>query len=270
MVTPAALCPAVLCLAVLCWPITAASTRLAVVHPQSRSRRRWHPPRPSAVTLTCASAVAGWLLAGLPGAAAAALATTTVQRRWRARGDLTRSLTATEAIAEAVRSLVTSLRAGAHPADAAESAAADADPCAAAPMRAIAATARLDGDIHRALSTTSHSPPTCLPRIARAWVLAQRHGLPLADVLDAVGRDLAQRVRFRRQVLARMAGPRTSATVLALLPALGLALGHTMGAHPLTVLTDTPAGRILLLLGVTFLCAGSTWCAHLTNRAVAS
>jgi tight adherence protein B len=260
---------ALLCLAFLCWPNTPARTRLHTLHPPGRTRRRWRPPRPGSITLTCAAAVVGWLLAGLPGSVAAALTSATVQRRWRTRGDLTRSLTAMDGVVEAIRALVAALRAGAHPAEAAESAAIDAHPSAAAPMRAIAAAARLDGDIDRALSATSATAPAVLGRISRAWVLAQRHGLPLADVLDAVGRDLDQRVRFTRQVLARMAGPRTSATVLALLPALGLLLGQAMGAHPLRVLTTTPTGRILLLLGVTFLCAGITWCAHLTNRAVA-
>lgn len=265
MVT-AALC----CLAVLCWPTTPATTRLHTIHPPDRTRRRLRPPRPSSVTLTCASAAAGWLLAGIPGAAAAMLTTTTVHRRWRARGALTASLTATDAMAEAIRSLVAALRAGAHPADAAESAAADAHPDAAAPLRAVAAAARLDGDIDRALTSTGAAlPTTVLPRVSRAWALAQRHGLPLADVLDAVGRDLEQRVRFRRQVLARMAGPRTSAMVLALLPALGLVLGQSMGANPVHVLTTTPTGRVLLLLGAMFLCAGVIWCARLTDQAVA-
>ena len=259
---------AVLCLAILCWPSIPAKTRLNALHPTARTPRQLRPPHPSAVTLTCTAAVVGWLLAGLPGAAAAALATATAQRRWRARGALTRSLTEMDGVVEAIRSLVAGLRAGAHPADAAESAAEDAHPSAATPMRAIAAAARLDGDVDRALAATATPTPAVLTRISRAWALAQRHGLPLADVLDAVARDLDQRVRFTRQVLARMTGPRTSATVLALLPALGIALGQAMGAHPLRVLTTTPAGRILLLLGVAFLCAGIAWCARLTNQAV--
>lgn len=259
---------AVLCLAVLSWPTAPARARLHTLTPARRTRRAWHPPRPSSVTLTCTAAAAGWLVAALPGAITAALAVATAQRRWRAHEARTRSLTATTALAEAVHALVAALRAGAHPADAAESAATDAPPSAAAPMRAIAATARLDGDITRALSAAAPAATPVLHRIARAWSLAQRHGLPLADVLDAVARDLTQRVRFTRQVLARMAGPRTSATVLAVLPALGIALGELMGAHPLHVLTTTPLGGALLVVGVTLLIAGITWCARLTTQAV--
>ena len=253
---------AVLCLAFLSWPAAPARTRLRTL--TDRPLHRWRPPRPSAITLTCAAGAAGWLTAALPGAAAASLAAATAQRRWQARAARARSLNTTTALAEAVHSLVAALRAGAHPADAAESAATDAPPSAGGPMRAIAAAARLDGDMTQALSTA----PPVLNRVARAWSLAQRHGLPLADVLDAVARDLDQRVRFTRQVLARMAGPRTSATVLAVLPALGIALGELMGAHPLHVLTTTPLGGALLVVGVTLLIAGITWCARLTTQAV--
>lgn len=138
-------------------------------------------------------------------------------------------------------------------------------------MRAVAAAARLDGDVARALAT-DRTTPTATARVFRqlsqAWILVQRHGLPLADVLDAVRGDLDARGRFARQTLARMAGPRASATILALLPALGLALGQAMGAHPLRVLTATPTGQLLLLIGVALTCAGVTWSARLTHQVV--
>jgi tight adherence protein B len=209
----------------------------------------------------------GWLVAGPGGAAAAVLATVTAWRRWRARGELHRSLAAIDGLAEAIHSLVAGLRAGAHPADAAEAAATDARPEAAASMRAIAAAARLDGDVRLALGAAgSQTLASALNRVSRAWALAQRHGLPLADILDAAGRDLEQRVRFARQVLARMAGPRTSATVLALLPALGVVLGEAVGARPLHMLTGS--GQLLLAIGVALLCAGVAWCGRLTGQVV--
>ncbi|MPZ82055.1 MAG: secretion system protein [Actinophytocola sp.] len=257
-------------LALLTWAGSPAATRLRNLDlVGTRHHRRLGPPRPSSVTLTTAAAVAGWLMAGVGGAIAAALATVTVWRRWRARGQLHRSLSAIDGLTEALRSLVAGLRAGAHPAEAAEAAAADAQPHAAAPMRAIAAAARLDGDVQRALDGTQ-TLAGVLARVSRAWALAQRHGLPLADVLDAVGRDLDQRVRFARQVLARMAGPRTSATTLALLPVLGIGLGEAMGAHPLRVLTGPGLGQVLLVIGIALLCAGVAWCGRLTGQVVPS
>jgi tight adherence protein B len=172
-----------------------------------------------------------------------------------------------DGLAEALRSMVAELRTGAHPATAAEAAAVDAQAAAARAMRAIAAAARLDGDVHRALTVTQPTVPA-LGQVSRAWTLAGRHGLPLAEVLDAVRGDLQARARFARQVLARMAGPRASATILALLPAFGLALGEAMGARPLHVLTGTGSGQLLLLTGVTLACTGVAWSARLTRQVV--
>jgi tight adherence protein B len=129
-------------------------------------------------------------------------------------------------------------------------------------MRAIAAAARLGGDAEQAIREP------LLAEAAHAWALAQRHGLPLADVLDAVVQDLDQRARFARQVQARMAGPRASATVLACLPAVGIGLGQAMGANPLRILAMTAAGQVLLVLGVALVCAGVLWSARLTQQAV--
>ncbi|OLF07764.1 hypothetical protein BLA60_25895 [Actinophytocola xinjiangensis] len=340
---------ALLAVATLCWPISRARTRLNTLT-APRTPRRHRRPRLNTHVLTTACAATGWLVAALPGAIAATLATVTARRRWRSRTTIARSLTTTEALAEAIRSLVAALRAGAHPADAADSAAQDALPEAAAPLRALATAARLNGTPSPTLTArfagispsaasarftgtsspaasarftgtpssagaagfTGTPPPTAaagftgatarfnhaspsaatarsagapqsvasarftgappsaataVARISRAWSLSQHHGLPLADVLDTLVRDLDQRVRFTRQVQARLAGPRTSATVLALLPALGLIFGELMGAHPLHVLTSTTPGRLLLLTGVALICLGITWSAHLTHQA---
>jgi tight adherence protein B len=216
-----------------------------------------------------AAVVTGWLVAGPGGAMAATLLAVTARRQLRARTESRQSLTATDGLAEALRALVAGLRAGAHPATAAALAAEDVHPETAATMRAIAAAARLDGD----MTTVVHSARTpalaaTLRRVVRAWQLAQRHGLPLAEVLDAVRRDLEQRARFTRQVLARMTGPRSSAMALSLLPLVGIALGLAVGADPLAVLTGTGLGQVLLVVGVALLCVGVAWSARITNRAV--
>lgn len=253
-------------LALLCWPDTGATTRLRTIighGPRKRLRA------PSAVTTAVAAVVAGWLIAGIGGAVTATLLAATIRRQLRARAESRQSLAAIDGLAEALHALVAALRAGAHPATAAELAAEDAQPQMAATMRAVATAARLDGDITTALSTTrSPALATALGRLATAWQLAQRHGLPLAEVLEAVRRDLEHRARFTRQVLARMTGPRSSALALSLLPAVGVALGTAMGANPLAVLTGTALGQTLLVAGVTLLCAGVSWSNRITTRAV--
>jgi tight adherence protein B len=256
--------------ALLCWPDTSPAIRLRAIAGHTQ-RKRLRAIRPNTPTLTLAAAMAGWLVAGVGGAMAAALLTLTLRRQLQARAESRNALTAMDGLAEAMRTLVAGLRAGAHPATAAESAATDAHPQTRTTMRAIASAARLDGDL-AAVAADAQSPTLApaLSRLATAWQLAQRHGLPLADVLDAVRRDLDQRARFTRQVLARMAGPRSSALALSLLPALGIALGAATGANPLAVLTGTPLGQALLVIGVTLLCAGLTWSSRITTRAVPS
>jgi tight adherence protein B len=65
-----------------------------------------------------------------------------------------------------------------------------------------------------------------------------------------------------------MAGPRASATVLALLPCVGVALGEAMGAAPVNVLLSTPMGQLLLVVGCALVWAGMAWTAKLTEQAV--
>lgn len=253
-------------LAVLCWPDRRAARRLRILTGHAR-RKRLRTLRPTAVSLIVAAVVAGWLVAGPGGAAAAGILAVTARGQLRTRTENRQSLAAVDGLAEALRTLVAGLRSGAHPASAADAAAADAQPPTDGTMRAMAAAARLDGDMSTALTDTKNAAMAgALARVATAWRLAQRHGLPLADVLDAVRRDLELRARHTRQVLARMAGPKSSATALSLLPVLGIGLGEAMGARPIRMLTGTGLGQMLLLVGVTLLCTGAVWSGRITSR----
>ncbi|MFD2417587.1 type II secretion system F family protein [Amycolatopsis pigmentata] len=166
------------------------------------------------------------------------------------------------AMAEAIRTMVAGLRAGATTVAAAECAAAEASGRAAATMKTLAVTARLGGDlpVHQAdASSPDHHA------IAKAWSLSRRHGLPLADLLDAVRRDIVAAARSANRINAGMAGARASAAVLAVLPALGLLLGEAMGAGGIHVLTGTPIGRSLMVVGSGLVLGGVVWSARLTN-----
>ncbi|MFD7652711.1 type II secretion system F family protein [Actinosynnema sp. NPDC059797] len=173
-------------------------------------------------------------------------------------------LRASAALAEGLKAFAAELRTGAHPAGAAACAAEDSEPPATEVLRAIAAASARGGDVEVALADFPDAR-----HLARAWRLAVDHGVPLADVLEAVRRDLDRRVTFTRQVQARMAGPRTSAAVLAGLPLLGVLLGELTGAGPLSVLTGSAAGQALLVVGVLLICAGLRWSGRLTGQVVA-
>lgn len=214
----------------------------------------------------------GLTVAGPAGALAAAIALGTAVHRWRARRRAAASLTATADLAGAVGLLAAELRAGAHPAAAAERVAGDAGPAAAGVLHAVAATARLCGDVAAALRREAVAAPAIaqpLRQLAAAWALAQRHGVPLAEVLHAVRGDLEHRVRASRRLRSSSAGPRATAAVLAALPVLGLLLGQAIGARPWHVLTATVPGQFLLLLGTVLTSAGLLWSSHIVNKAAA-
>jgi tight adherence protein B len=87
-------------------------------------------------------------------------------------------------------------------------------------------------------------------------------------VLTALEDDLRARHRHRSELRSATAGPRASAIVLAGLPLVGLAMGSGVGADPWGVLTTTPAGQVLLVLGVLLEVLGVVWTGRLTRRAV--
>lgn len=252
-----------------CWPQPAGAVRLRAL---SGGGRRWAFPRCGASLLVGLGIATGWWLLGVAGAAAAALFGVTAVRQRRARRAWRERAAALSGMVEALGHLVGELRAGAHPALAAESVARDAEPAVASALHCIAAAVRLGGEAELALPRAimgRSATGEALERIAGAWALAQRHGLPLAEVLDAARRDLEATVRFDGALHARMAGPRSSAAVLAGLPVLGLLLGEAMGAAPLQVLGDTAAGQVLVVLGAGLIWAGLRWSARITRAVTA-
>jgi tight adherence protein B len=264
MVSPALLCAAV---ASLCWPVARTATaRLAALPPlrpepawriPSRLKLRWLP-------------VAGLLplipFVGPVGATSMGLLVAAGWRQRRVRQRAKAEIAAAAAMAEALRTMVAELRSGAPPALAAESAGSDAPPDVAGVMRTLAGSARFGGDV---VLAPGKAPTRVHEQVAKACYLSRRHGLPLAELLDAVRRDIAASARFAERANASMSGPRASAAVLAALPGVGVLLGEAIGARPLHVLSGTSAGQLLLVLGAALILAGVAWSARLTRSGVA-
>ncbi|MEV4645214.1 type II secretion system F family protein [Saccharopolyspora sp. NPDC049357] len=242
----------------LCWPALTTRHRLPGL-----GRAPLRPPRPKRL-LPLATGVAGFAVAGPAGSCAAIALALLAGRYFRESRDERRELALDDEFAEAMRLLVAQLRAGAHPTNAAEGAAAEAGPGVAALFRDLAATARLGGDV----SALDGRPRAPVRRLTRAWDLAERHGVALAELLDCLRRDVERRTGFRREVAAKMAGPRATAGVLTGLPVLGLGFGQAAGAAPLAVFGSGPAGQLLLLVGVALLIAGVLWSSRLTRSVV--
>jgi tight adherence protein B len=278
----------------LCWPAEVGRSRLTELHRRgvgtqvAAASRCWAARRCGLLLLALAAGM-GALLAGLGGALAAAMVTGTAAARWRAGRARQRAATAATGLSDALGVLVGELRAGAHPGDAVRAAAdihADRPSMVSSTMgpstmgaegstdlvrvlSAVAATASLGGDVPTVLRSAGPAPlRSWLDRLANAWSLADRYGIPLADLLEAVRSDTEHRVRFAAEVQSRLAGPRATASVLAGLPLLGLALGQAVGAAPVRVLCQTPVGQVLLVIGAGLTCVGVQWSARLMSGAV--
>lgn len=214
-------------------------------------------------------AIAGLLAAGPGGALAGALvALTAVRGRER---QVARDAAATGAaeLAEALRRITDELRAGSHPASALAGVTADG-PVAARLLAPAVTAAQLGDDVPAALRRATARPGASaeLERVAAAWSLAERHGVPLADLLAGVYDDIRWRVRFAAGVRAQLAGPRATAGVLTALPALGVALGQLVGADPIGVLRSGALGQGLLVTGIGLVAAGRAWTEQILRRAV--
>ncbi|WP_037318464.1 type II secretion system F family protein [Amycolatopsis orientalis] len=230
--------------ALACWPRPVAGTSFS-----------WRLPRAVRVGWWLLPAVLVLPVLGFGWATATLMLTLAVRQEHRHRARAKAAMAEAELTASVLRTMIGELRAGAHPVTAAE-AAAEAVPAASGRLRGLIAAARLGGT----------ADPDAPPALVNAWALASRYGLPMADVLDAARRDAEAAAGFRRRLKAKMAGPRASATVLAVLPLVCLPLGEAMGAGPVRVLTETGVGRLLLVLGAGLIWAGTAWCRALTGR----
>jgi tight adherence protein B len=238
--------------------------RLATVPVNVPRLVRSRPP-PSALGLFCCAVAAGagyaaggtalGVAAALVAITAALLISSALARRHDSRRR--RGLLA------AIRLVVAELSAGSRP-DAALRAAAATAPDHALAFAAAASSAGAGGDVADVLLSSARLD---LEPLAHAWRVAERCGAPLADVLDRVAADLADQEQQQRSVAVALAGPRSSAALLAGLPVVGIALGAAMGARPLAFLFGTPHGRLACCAGAVLDAAGVLWTQWLMQRA---
>ncbi|HEY2221639.1 type II secretion system F family protein [Actinomycetospora sp.] len=257
--------------ATLAWPPASAAGRVRALRPRADHGQRPGVARVPVVVPAGAGLVLAVLVAGVGGAVAVSvlgavlLRARATRRRERARTETV------AALAEGLAAFAAELRAGHPPASAAAAAGRDAGPGCRGALTLVEATARLGGDVPAALRDHAATDPLAGPhlvRLADAWSLADRHGIGLAGLAEAVAEDLRARSRFAGHLSAQLAGPRTTAAVLAALPGIGLVLGELVGAHPLGVLTGTGVGQGLLVVGSVLVAAGLEWSARLTAGVV--
>jgi tight adherence protein B len=187
-------------------------------------------------------------------------------RRRRARAD-----DALEGLAELVEVLAPPLRAGVEPA-AAVAIAAEAvgrRPGLSPLVDALSSAARRGDPLGGAWQRQAHDSGSAeLAFLARAWLLSEEAGVPLATMLTTVSRVLRARQAAARALASSTAAARASMTVLTLLPAAGPAVGLLFGFSPLALYTATPAAGASLLTGGLLTAGGWAWSRSILRRAL--
>jgi tight adherence protein B len=217
---------------------------------------------------TACAIVAAAVLLPLTTVLAVAVVSATVGLRYRRRRCIQRAMDEGRTLETALDVLVGELRVGAHPVRAFCIAADETVGAVAVSLRAVAARARLGADVTAGLRAAARSSalPAHWDRLAVCWQLASDHGLAIATLMRAAQRDIAERQRFSARASSSMAGARTTATILAGLPLLGLLLGQLIGARPLSFLLNGHTGGWLLVVGSTMACGGLLWSDRITDR----
>jgi len=123
---------------------------------------------------------------------------------------------------------------------------------------------------HHARSATIAAVETpALQRVAVLWSVSAARGVPVSKLIGAARDELDHAARHRAATHAALAGPKTTAAVLAALPLAGMGMGAAMGARPIAFLTGGGLGGVLLIAGTCLVCGG-VLSAHAIIRGAAS
>nr|WP_037762215.1 type II secretion system F family protein [Streptomyces sp. 142MFCol3.1] len=187
-----------------------------------------------------------------------------VRRSAEARQERDRRVDAVIALCGA---LAGEVRAGCQPGEALLRAARDSGGLGDA-QPVVLAAARFGGDVPAALTEAARQPGAeGLVGLAACWRVAVDRGAGLAAGLDRLEGALRAERDERADLRAQLAGPRSTAAMLAALPVLGLLLGTALGADPLHVLLHSGSGLGCLLVGGALEGAGLWWALRIVRGA---
>ena len=111
------------------------------------------------------------------------------------------------------------------------------------------------------------SPILALSLMGHAWRIAETNGMALAGVLDNIRHRIDHQNRHESRTKAALQGANATAIVLALLPLLGMVMGHAIGVNVPAFLTSGGVGGLILIAGVSAECAGILWSDHIIQKA---
>jgi tight adherence protein B len=103
--------------------------------------------------------------------------------------------------------------------------------------------------------------------LAGCWRIGVDRGGMLASVIEGLAEALRDEQSHREDIALQLAGPRATARLLAVLPALGLGMAAALGADPLRFLFGTMPGALCLILGSGLDILGLWWTSRLATAA---
>ncbi|MBF4633225.1 type II secretion system F family protein [Agreia pratensis] len=103
--------------------------------------------------------------------------------------------------------------------------------------------------------------------VAASWFVANESGAPLASSLRETADSLRQIGQLHRDVDAALAGPRSTARFVGVMPVLGLLFGTLLGFDTIGVLFGTPLGISCLVAGALLTAAAARWTSRLVAKA---
>ncbi|WOQ17624.1 hypothetical protein [Raineyella sp. W15-4] len=129
------------------------------------------------------------------------------------------------------------------------------------PVLAPAAAALLVGD--DVVRTWRHQAgrPGCggLADLARAWEVSRACGAPMGPSLDQVAGALEREAEVSRLVRGELASAQATGRLMAVLPAVGIGLGYSIGGRPLDFLLHTAVGLACTVVAVALASLGTLW-----------
>lgn len=176
-----------------------------------------------------------------------------------------------EAVASVVQRLAVMLGAGVAPTNAwsyLRDAGDPSDQIVGAVARSVAAGGSIPEAIMSAASSTEAAQAGSAWRaVAASWFVANESGAPLASSLRETADTLRQLGQLHRDVDAALAGPRSTARFVGVMPVLGLLFGALLGFDTIGVLFGTPLGVGCLVAGALLTVAAARWTSRLVARA---
>jgi tight adherence protein B len=135
-------------------------------------------------------------------------------------------------------------------------------------LATVVVTSHLQGDVVGALrQAAERGGAGGLRAVAAAVEVAHGSGASLARVLERTAETLRHEADARAELAAALGPPRATARMLMLLPLFGLALGASMGAHPIAFLLGSLVGMGCLLGGVLLSLLGLLWVERIADGA---